>query len=210
MIARGVSELDATVRGNTITAIGDSYAGIEIAGESEPTVRLDVRNNVVTLAGTSQNGMAFRTYDVDAIGGTGRMYLTLGDNTIHGMDVQAPDKAGFLLHAGESANTYQSTMYLNVATADGAGNNVVNGVNGVNGDRDFRFGINSASTILATDYPGAPTDSAAFRSFVHTNNSGGNFGVGDFNDIEIESGGNWDTRFGSSGPPTLPVTPTLP
>ncbi len=135
------------------------------------------------------------------------MHLTLENNTVNNLSETGSVAAGFQLLAGSSSGTggtHPNTVCANLATSQGAGNNVVNGTNS---SLSFAFILRQrlSSTFQLQGYTGPANDTTAVANFVRTNNSGGNFA----GDTLVGTGSNHIVNYTNATCQT-PSDPTLP
>ena len=201
------STLEAIITNNTISSTGIG-GGIEFIVNENAFGRAEVRDNVVTLAQPDKVGFNFHARNVpESSGQTGQLHLTLEGNTVNSLSSTAAVSAGFQLLAGSSSGTgatHPNTVCVNLATAHGAGGNIVNGTNS-----DLSYGfilrMRLSSTFQLQGYTGSASDTGAIASFVQSNNPGGSFAGETF----VGTGSNHALTYTGATCQT-PTTPTLP
>jgi adhesin/invasin len=173
------STLEATVLNNTIANAGIG-TGIEFISNENSVARGRFEGNNITVQNTKV-GMNFHARPVTANPGTASMDLTLKSNTISGIVSGSPGAVaygGVQFQAGSSLSTdhNQNSMCVNLATAQSAGNNVVNGTNDPGLVFAYTVRQRSNTTFKFQGFAGTGTSDASVQSFITSNNPGGTMG----------------------------------
>jgi hypothetical protein len=168
------STLEATVLNNTIAHAGIG-TGIEFISNENAVGRGRFEGNNVTVA-ADKIGFNFLARSVGSTQ-TGSLDLTLKGNTISGVTSGAAAYGGMTFQVGTSGTlVHNNAMCVNLATAEGAGGNIVNGTN--NPPLLFAYTMRQrpATVFKLQGYAGAPNTPTALEAFIRDNNLGGTMG----------------------------------
>lgn len=169
--AAGSSTLDAIVNNNTSTNNG--LGGfLEFISNDNAVGRAEIRNNNATV-NSNRTGMNFQARAVATPGSTGQLHLTLDGNTISGIDGALIP--AFAFQSGASTGVNAQTICANMSTAQGAGNNIINGTTGTN-VYAFTIRQRTGTTFRLEGFTGTGTLDSSVESFVNINNPGGTLG----------------------------------
>ena len=175
--AADTSTLDASVTNNN-TVNASFGTGLEFIVDDNAVGRLEVRDNTFNmdpgdLGVNAQQGMNFSARSVLTPGSAGQLHITLEGNTINGLDDASGlfGFAGFNFVSGGSGSPASSaTVCMNVATAAGAGNNIINSNAG---RRRFDLRQRAGTTFQIQGLTGSGADETNIQNFLNANNSGG-------------------------------------
>jgi hypothetical protein len=168
------STLEATVLNNTITGSGIG-TGIEFISNENSVARGRFEGNTVTVA-ADEIGFNFHSRSVGATQ-SGSLDLTLKNNTINGITSGAAAYGGMTFQVGSSgALVHNNSMCVNLATAQSAGGNIINGTN--NPPLLYAYTVRQRpSTVFKFQgYGGAASSATALEAFITGNNPGGTMG----------------------------------
>ena len=168
--AAGSSTLDAIVQNNTSTQNGIG-GFLEFISNDNSVGRADIHDNTATV-GSGRIGMNFQARSVSVAGSTGALHLTLKTNTIS--NINTAFFPAFAFQSGASTGTHAQTLCVNLDTAAGAGNNVINGTTGTD-VYAFTFRQRTGTTFQIRGVGGS--NRTAVQTFVDSKNTGGTLGV---------------------------------
>ena len=166
--AAGSSSLDAIITGNTLTNTGIG-TGLEFIVNDNAVGRAEIRTNNITV-NPNRLGMNFLARAVTIAGATGQLHVTIGTNTVNG--INASFIPGLQFAAGASTGTHATTVCANVSTLNGSGNNAVNGTAAPD-VYAFTLRQRTGTNFQLQGFTGTGTNPASVENFVQTNNSGG-------------------------------------
>jgi hypothetical protein len=168
------STLEATVLNNTITNAGIG-TGIEFISNENSVARGRFEGNTVTVA-ADKIGFNFHSRSVGTTQ-SGSLDLTLKNNTINGITSGAAAYGGMTFQVGTSgALVHNNSMCVNLATAQSAGGNVVNGTNNPPLLYAYTVRQRPSTTFRFQGYTGAASSSTDLEAFITSNNPGGTMG----------------------------------
>jgi VCBS repeat-containing protein len=199
--ANRTSTLHAIVTNNTVSNTGIG-GGMEFVVGDGAFGRAEIRDNSFTVP-AGEIGMTFFARS-EGFGGTnGRLDVLLEGNTINGISSGGLFVPGVQLLAGASTGTHDQDMCVNVATAQGAGNNSINGTNTPGLTPRFEVRQRTGTSFFLQGFTGTGTSDVSVASYFDTNNSGtlgGAFvGTGGTNIVNYAAG-----TCNAPTPPTLP------
>jgi hypothetical protein len=199
------STLDAIITNNTINGAGLG-TGIEFISNENSVGRAEIRGNTINLDAAGKIGMNFHARSVTT-SQSGSLDVTLGANTINGFSDANAAIGAFQFQVGSSgALVHNNRLTVNLSTAHGAGNNIVNGdmANSLF-DWDFSLRQRTGTTFQLQGYSGSASDELGIEAFIASNNPGGNFGSPDV----ASAGGTTIVNY-TGATAALPTSPTLP
>jgi hypothetical protein len=168
--ANRTSSLHAIVTNNTVANTGIG-SGMEFVVGDGAVGRAEVRDNQFTLP-AGEIGMTFFARS-EGFGGTnGRLDVLLEGNTLNGISSGGLFVPGVQLLAGASTGTHDQDVCVNAATAQGAGNNSINGTNNPGLTPKFEVRMRTGTSFFLQGFAGTGTSDVSVASYFDSNNSG--------------------------------------
>ena len=146
------STIEATVRNNIITGIGNNAAGIRFIQEGTGTVTGLAHNNTIT----GLTGGIFGQARASATPGLGTLNLTIHDNTVTLTNPAAND--GIDVQAGSSAGTDRNTVNLDLFNNNSSSTPA--------GQSGYRLAVTNLAVFHLEDFSGSGTSSTDVTNWV--------------------------------------------